>query len=292
MNKTNTIQGSLNEGSQNNVGNRSPCPFVKWAGGKRCIINQLRENLPEDFNDYYEPFVGGGALFFEIHKQLDRAYLSDTNFDLIITYRMIQKKPEELIELLKVHQKNHSKDYYYQIRDLRDQKEPIEIASRFIYLNKTCYNGVSRDNNKGHFTVPLGRYTTPNIDQADNILACSEALSCAELVCTEFDTIKPNRNDFVYFDPPYHPTDEASFTSFTKYTKLDFTEKDQGRLRDFAVRLQKAGVLVLLSNSNALFIRDLYNVKPFITLTVHAPRFVNCKADRRDPVEEALIRSY
>lgn len=284
-----TVQKSLDGKRKYTFGNRSPCPFVKWAGGKRCIINELCENLPEDFNDYYEPFVGGGALFFEIHKQLDRAYLSDSNFELVITYRMIQKNPEELIDLLKVHQRNHSKDYYYQIRDHLNPEEPVEIAARFIYLNKTCYNGLYRVNKKGRFNVPLGRYKNPNVVQEENILACSKALTCAKIVGKEFDTIKPKENDFVYFDPPYHPTDEISFT---KYTKLDFTEKDQERLRDFAIRLQKKGVYVLLSNSNTRFIRELYSVKPFTTLTVHAPRYVNCKADKRNPVEEALIRSY
>lgn len=289
MSQEKTVQKSLPGETQINGGIRSSSPFVKWVGGKRFLVNQLRQNLPEQFNTYYEPFVGGGALFFEIHEELESAVLSDKNLELIITYQAIKKNPEELIDLLKRHQRNHSKIYYYKIRKQHDLKDKIEVAARFIYLNKTCYNGLFRVNKKGHFNVPIGKYKNPNIVGEDNILACSEALQCAKIEYREFDTITPNEKDLVYFDPPYHPTDEISFTT---YTKLDFTERDQERLKDFAVRLQKNGVYVLLSNSNTRFIQELYSMKPFTRLTVHVPRFVNCKADKRDPVEEALIRGY
>lgn len=297
MNEENTVQKPLNVEKENNLATRSPCPFVKWVGGKRFLLSQLCQNLPEQYNDYYEPFVGGGALFFALHKQVNRAFLSDKNLELVITYNVVKRNPLELLEQLKEYQRNHSKEYYYQIRaqhyyetsQQHNYKDPIEIAAKFIYLNKTCYNGLFRVNKKGHFNVPVGTYKNPNIIQEENILACSEALQCAKIEYREFDTITPNEKDFVYFDPPYHPTDEISFTT---YTKLDFTERDQERLRDFAVQLQKKGINVLLSNSNTRFIRGLYSPKPFTITTVHAPRFVNCKADRRNPVEEALIRGY
>lgn len=269
---------------------RCPYPFVKWAGGKRSLLRDLIQNLPESFNNYYEPFVGGGALFFALFDVIpDTAYLSDINRDLILAYKIVQKKPNELIDLLKYHASRHCKEYYYTIRCQNDLQDPLKIAARIIYLNKTCYNGLYRVNKSGNFNVPIGKYKNPNIVQSKNILSCHEALKNAVIEAKEFDTIRPKENDFVYFDPPYHSTDDISFTT---YTSLDFTEKDQIRLRDFALDLCKSGVNVMLSNSNTEFIRELYDVKPFTIKVVNAPRFVNCKSNGRDHVEEVLIRSY
>lgn len=266
-----------------------PLPFVKWAGGKRCLIRELESNLPEEFNNYYEPFIGGGALFFAISKDLNSAFLSDFNFQLVLTYAAIKNDPEKLIAQLKTHAKQHSKDYYYKVRSYHNAKDPIFIAARLIYLNKTCYNGLYRVNKSGNFNVPIGRYTNPNIVQEANIRNCNRALQIATIECREFDTIQPEAGDFVYCDPPYHPTDEINFTS---YTKNDFTEKDQERLRDFALKLHKKGVKVMLSNSNSKYINSLYDKKPFNIQVVEAPRFVNCKRDGRNPVEEVLITTY
>lgn len=266
-----------------------PSPFVKWAGGKRFIIKELISNMPDEFNNYYEPFVGGGALFFASRERHNTSYLSDSNFDLVLAYNAIKKNPIELIEMLKSHAKEHSDDFYYKIRSKHELQDPIEVAARFIYLNKTCYNGLYRVNKSGKFNVPIGKYTNPNIIQETNISTCHNVLKTVEIECKDFDQIDAKKDDFVYFDPPYHPTDD---TSFTNYTKINFTESDQVRLRDFAIKLHKRGTKVMLSNSNTTFIRNLYNDKIFKIGIVKAPRFVNCKPNKRNVVEELLITSY
>lgn len=266
-------------------------PFVKWVGGKRSLMNVLMRKVPETFEDYYEPFVGGGALFFELagRKRLTKAYLSDTNLDLAFAYKVIQQDPTALIEALKVHASKHDDEYYYQVRARANLQNPVDIAARFIYLNKTSYNGLYRVNSKGEFNVPVGRYKNPGILQENNIWACHEALKVADVKYKEFDNITAKAGDFVYCDPPYHPKDE---TSFTKYSKLDFSEQDQVRLRDFVVKLHKNGVKVMLSNSDTLFIKDLYKSNIFKIAIEQAPRFVNCKPNKRNAVNEVLITNY
>ena len=268
-------------------------PFVKWAGGKRSIMNSLLLRLPKSFADYYEPFVGGGALFFELAKQgkleNKNVFLSDTNLDLALAYKTIKTDPTSLIEILKKHQEKHNNDYFYELRKCHNLQHPIEVAARFLYLNKTCFNGLWRVNSKGEFNVPVGKYKNPHIVQEENINACHEILQGVDIKCLAFNKIQPKINDFVYFDPPYHPTDNSSFT---KYSQLDFTEQDQVRLRDFALELHKQGVHVMLSNSETIFIKDLYNQKGFTIDIVQAPRFVNCKPNGRNAVGETLITNY
>lgn len=264
-------------------------PFVKWVGGKRSIINELLDRIPSQINNYYEGFVGGGALFYEIHEKANNSYLSDINFDLIITYNVIKKDLGGLIEVLHEHKEKHNDTYYYKIRSKHELKDPIEIAARFIYLNKVCFNGLYRVNKKGEFNVPIGKYVNPGIVQETNLRNVSNVLQKAEIRLMKFDEITPEQGDFVYFDPPYHPTDANSFTS---YTKSDFTEKDQIRLSDFALELTKNGVNVMLSNSNVKFIRDIYDSKHFNIDIVNAPRNVNCKPNKRGAVEEVLITNY
>jgi DNA adenine methylase len=264
-------------------------PFVKWVGGKRSIMDALKAHLPKDFNHYYEPFIGGGALFFELHRKLRKAYLSDTNSDLVMAYSAVQRIPEELLELLREHARKHSEEYYYEMRDKHHLQNPAEIAARLLYLNKTCYNGLWRVNSKGEFNVPIGRYKNPGIVQEENILTCCQALQGVDIRLATFDEIKPVEGDFVYFDPPYHPMDDASFT---RYAKLDFNEQDQVRLRDFALKLHNQGVNVMLSNSDTPFIRNLYGSKAFQIATVQALRLVNCKANKRNAVSEVLITNY
>lgn len=265
-------------------------PFVKWAGGKRSIIEELAKNVPSEFGDYYEAFVGGGALFFHLRDRLTKAYLSDINFDLVLAFRVIEHDVDKLLDLLRAHQQKHSEDYYYIVRDKqRELQDPIAIAARFLYLNKTCYNGLYRVNKKGFFNVPMGSYKNPDVVNEQNLKLCSEALKIAEVHYHQFDQIKPKEGDFVYFDPPYHP---VNGTSFTGYTKLDFAEQDQIRLRDFALKLHKAGAKVMLSNSSAQLIRQLYSDKPFTVRSVHAPRYINCKPSERNNVEELLITTY
>lgn len=264
-------------------------PFVKWAGGKRSIIDELVSRLPATFKGYWEPFVGGGALFFEIEKRITTAALSDTNFDLVLAYNAVKKDPHGLIAKLQEHARRHSKAYYCKVRDQHALQDPIDVAARFLYLNKTGFNGLYRVNKKGEFNVPIGSYTNPNIVQAENIALCSVALQKAQIEFREFDTIKATSGDFVYCDPPYHP---MNATSFTKYTKLDFGEKDQERLRDFAVKLHKQGVKVMLSNSDTPLVRSLYKASIWHIATVQAPRNINCKPEGRGMVGELVITNY
>ncbi len=202
---------------------------------------------------------------------------------------MIKRDPVGLIAKLQEHARKHSETYYYRIRSQFNLQDPTEVAARFLYLNKTCYNGLYRVNKKGEFNVPIGSYTNPEIVQRENIMLCSAALQDTLVEYRQFDTIQPESGDFVYFDPPYHPTGNGSFT---KYTKQDFSEKDQARLRDFALKLHKQGVKVMVSNSDAPFIRDLYSGTGWHIATVQAPRMVNCKPDGRGSVSEVIITNY
>jgi DNA adenine methylase len=264
-------------------------PFIKWVGGKRGIIEELKKRLPETFNEYYECFVGGGALFFEIINNVKKAHLSDANLDLVLTYKAIQKDPDGILEALRNHQQQHSEKYYYKIRSQHNLDNPISIASRLIYLNKTCFNGLYRVNKKGEFNVPMGSYTNPGIVQEENIKACNKVLQKATIEYKDFTKIEPKSGDFCYFDPPYHPVTE---TSFTAYGSNDFNESDQQTLANFCLELHKKGVKVMISNSNTEYIRNLYKNPPFKIGIVNAPRLVNCKPNGRNPVEEVLITNY
>ena len=270
---------------------KKPFPFLKWAGGKRTLVPEILPLIPMHFNNYYEPFVGGGAVFFALSEYLKNAYLSDNNIELAITYQVIKNNPRPLIDMLREHQENHNKEYYSKMRDGFEPRTDVEYAARLIYLNKTCYNGLFRVNKKGKFNVPMGKYENPTILDTGNLLACHRALKNASIRYDDFSGIKPKRGDFVYFDPPYHPTQEA-LPSFTGYTKQDFSEKDQLRLQEFIVELTKCGVFVMLSNSNTPFIQKLYPSKKFLSKTVHAPRLVNCKPESRGNVEELIITNY
>lgn len=269
--------------------NQTAQPFVKWVGGKRSLLSEILPAVPKNFHKYYEPFVGGGAVFFSLLEHIhEDAVLSDTNFELIMTYKAIQKQPAELIQLLQHHTKKHSSEYYYTTRQ-QEPKDPLKIAARFLYLNKTCFNGLYRVNKSGKFNAPIGNYNNPNITQPENILACSEALQKVEIKLGDFTTIHPSKGDFIYLDPPYHPTVD---TSFTQYTENGFTEQDQIRLRDWIVSLHKKGSFIMLSNSNTRFIQEIYRASYFIKKRVKAPRFVNCKPSERDKVTELLITNY
>lgn len=267
---------------------KKPEPFVKWVGGKRGLVERITAYMPETFNNYHEAFVGGGALFFSLSDRIKHATILDKNMELMLTYKVIQQKPKELIELLKQHKAKHSEKYYYEVRS-QIIDDPIQLAARFIYLNKTCYNGLYRVNNKGFFNVPMGKYEDPPIFEEDNIMACHKALKNTTILFGDFIDITPEAGDFVYFDPPYHPTTEASFT---KYTKEDFTEKDQARLKDFIVELTNKGVSVMVSNSKTDFIDKLYPQKAFNKVSVDASRMINCKSTKRNRVEEYLITNY
>ncbi|MGB9179625.1 MAG: Dam family site-specific DNA-(adenine-N6)-methyltransferase [Pyrinomonadaceae bacterium] len=269
-------------------------PFVKWAGGKRNLLNSLKSHLPAEFNNYHEIFVGGGALFFALIDRITHAYLSDNNLDLVVTYQEIKKDPKHLIARLKDYAAGHSREQFQRVRNESPQA-PVEMAARFIYLNKTCFNGLWRVNKSGKFNVPIGDYKKPKILDEENLMACHRALQKATITCHDYRAIntRPQRGDFCYIDPPYHPTTDDSFTA---YTKENFTEKNQSELRDFAVELHKAGVLLMLSNSKTKHIKNLYSEKGldriFNLHTVQAPRTVNCKPHARGAVDEYLITNY
>ncbi|NJN61605.1 MAG: Dam family site-specific DNA-(adenine-N6)-methyltransferase [Coleofasciculaceae cyanobacterium RL_1_1] len=219
------------------------------------------------------------------------ACLSDVNADLITAYRVIQSDPDALIAALTIHANHHSKAHYYEIRQQHTLTDPIARAARLLYLNRTCYNGLYRVNRRGEFNVPMGRYKNPNIIQAENIRACHRVLQGVTIEHHPFADVNPPDGDrcFLYFDPPYHPSDDGSFTS---YSKLGFTAEDQARLRDFALNLHDRGHAVMLSNSNADLIRELYAQPPFRIFEISAPRLVNCKSSQRQAVGEVLITTY
>lgn len=264
-------------------------PFVKWVGGKRSLVKNLTACFPQRFGTYWEPFVGGGALFFGIHERINGAILSDFNLDLVITYNVIKMQHEALINKLAAHAELHDKEYYYSIRRQHDLEDPIDVAARFIYLNKTCYNGLYRVNKKGEFNVPIGSYENPEIVNMANIKACHHALQGAVIQFQEFDAIEPVEGDLVYCDPPYHPVNS---NSFTKYTKSDFGEEAQIRLHDFLLSLHDNGVNVILSNSDTPLIRDLYGPPIWNSDVVRAPRLVNSNGNGRGRVDELMIRNY
>ncbi len=232
------------------------------------------------FSHYVICSNGGGGTF----------YLSDINFDLINTYQVIQRDPEPLIGKLRQHAARHSKDYYYKIRSQHDLDDRVEIAARFIYLNKTCYNGLWRVNSRGEFNVPIGSYKNPSICQENVIRACHRALREVDIRLRDFRKLQAGPGDFVYFDPPYHPLDATS--SFTSYARSGFGQDDQVALRDFCMQLHRRGVLLMLSNSDTPFMRSLYGSQVFNLAIVQAPRTVNCKGDSRGAVDELLVTNY
>jgi DNA adenine methylase len=268
-----------------------PRPFLKWAGGKARLIQQYIPYFPTYFKTYYEPFLGGGSVFFYLHeRQQAKAFLTDINAELITTYLCVRDDVEKLIDLLKEHQVQHSKDYYYRIRTTIESTE-LKKAARLIYLNKTCFNGLYRENSKGEFNVPMGRYKKPNICDLSNLRLASVALQSAEIEIRSFEKVlnhASNREDFVYFDPPYYPVSTTS--NFTSYSRYAFNENEQYRLRDVFVELAQRGVRVMLSNSDTSFIRNLY--KDFHIHTMLARRAINSNAKKRGKINELLVTSY
>ncbi|MGV2827587.1 DNA adenine methylase [Myxosarcina sp. GI1(2024)] len=268
-----------------------PKPFVKWVGGKTQLLPELISRIPEDFDRYLEPFVGGGALFF--HLQPRQAILIDINQELTNTYKVIKEQTEELIADLKQHV--YQKDYYYQIRNSDRTHEyqswsDVRQASRLIYLNKTCFNGLYRVNSKGEFNTPMGRYKNPKIVDEINLRACSQALQKAEIITGSFLRIEElvGDRDFVYFDPPYAPLNPTS--NFTGYSQQGFNVQMQLSLRDLCFRLNRRGVRFMVSNSNAALILDLY--QDFKIEFVYANRAVNSKAHKRGKIPEVIITNY
>ena len=266
-------------------------PIVKWVGGKRQLMFELLKNMPENYNRYFEPFIGGGALFFEL--QPDNAYISDMNEELINLYQVVRDNVDALITDLQKH--DISKEYFMEIRNIDRTEEyedwsDVKKASRFIYLNRTCFNGMYRVNSKGEFNVPFGHYKNPRILDENNLINCSNLLQRTEIKHADFSEIlkKVKKGDFVYFDPPYVPLSETS--SFTSYTKDGFDIDMQLSLRDVCDELNYRGVKFLLSNSDTKLVNELYenyNIKK-----VFASRQINANANGRGKITEVLVRNY
>lgn len=276
--------------------NKIAQPVLKWAGGKRQLWSEIKRLIPHGIRTYYEPFFGGGAVLFALQPK--HAIVNDNNSELINMYNVIRDNPDELIEDLKKH-KNES-GYFYEIRELDRKPEfadltSIQRASRLIFLNKTCYNGLFRVNKSGEFNAPFGKYKNPNIVNEMVIKAVSHYLNDNEITFLNNDfeqaTANARRTSFIYFDPPYYPLSDTS--SFTGYTLDGFSANDQRRLKNLCDRLTDRGVRWLLSNSSASFIIDLYSDNHNYHIDyVSAARAINSDADGRGNVTEVLIRNY
>ncbi len=269
-------------------------PFLKWVGGKSQLLNELTRRLPSNFTRYYEPFLGGGALFFHLysHGLLQHgAVLSDLNPELIDTYRAVRDHTDELITLLTDLQPYGSdSDTFYQIRSWDrqpgfTQRPLVERAARTLFLNRTCYNGLYRLNSKGQFNAPFGRYRRPRLVDVTNLRAAARALQRVELRVADFTAVLDSARpaDLVYFDPPYVPVSGTS--SFTAYTGSGFDQHAQLRLAETFRALAERGCNLLLSNSNTELSRSLYQARCDIVL---AGRRINCVPGRRGPVEELI----
>ncbi len=274
--------------------NKLVMPILKWVGGKRQLLTQINKLRPQNVSTYYEPFLGGGAVLFDIQPK--KAIVNDYNSELINVYQVVKENVEELIDNLKTHE--NTKDYFYELRakdrDLGsyERLSNIEKASRIIYLNKTCYNGLFRVNQAGEFNAPFGFYKNPNIVNEVTLRAVSKYLLNNNITFLNGDfeeSVKGIRKGaFVYFDPPYDPVSSSS--SFTGYTQGGFNKDEQLRLKLLCDNLNQRGVKFLLSNSNTEYIRELY--KDYQILNVQARRSINSVGSSRGEVDEVLVRNY
>ena len=274
-----------------------PKPFVKWVGGKRQLLKQFRDlglYPPDEFDPitstYFEPFVGGGAVFFDLLPK--KAELSDLNKELVITYNVIRSNVEELIKTLKRHK--YEKEYYLKIRAKKiENLSDIQIAARFIFLNRTGFNGLYRVNKQGGFNVPFGRYNDPLICDEENLLRVSKSLQNILVKHQDYKAVlhKAKKGDFIYFDPPYFPVSKTA--SFTAYTAEAFLEKEQTELRDTFVELHKRGCYVMLSNSDTPFINEIYSGFKDVKISkIVAGRAINSKGSGRGKITEVLVTNY
>ena len=270
-------------------------PFVKWVGGKRQLLRDIIPLIPEDYTRYIEPFAGGGAVFFSLSSQIQKAgipaWLNDINPELVNSYLMVRDQPDALLADLRTH--IYDKDYFLNLRALDRTEEglaalgTIARASRFIYLNRTAFNGLYRVNAKGQFNVPFGRYTNPLIADADRIYACSAALQNIQITCTSFDQVlsRAGAGDFVYLDPPYIPLSQTSY--FTSYSHDGFGPDEQVKLARLLYELDKRGGRFIASNAYVQELAELYAC--FTIREVKATRAINADKKGRNAVSEALI---
>jgi DNA adenine methylase len=268
-------------------------PFLQWVGGKREMIPQYKNLIPKNINKYFEPFLGGGAMFFEL--KCNPSYLLDINDELIKTYKAVRDYPKEVIHILDELKSKHSKDLYLKIRSLDREYNILhlplpDIAARMIYLNQTCFNGLYRVNKKGQFNVPIGSSLNRLISDKNCILKASEVLKHIFIEKGDFSDCLKNieKGDFVYLDPPYFPISINS--DFNRYSKEKFYLEDQIRLKMFFDECNQKGVYLMLSNSDSDYIKDLY--KDYNIKTVSSSRNLNCKSDKRNKVTELIITNY
>jgi DNA adenine methylase len=270
-------------------------PFIKWAGGKTQLLHRLDALVPK-FTRYFEPFLGGGALFFHLASSRPRfsAHLSDANRDLVNAYNVVKSDVEGLIELLVKHERNHRKgpaEYYYRLRSAQPDGS-LEAAARFIALNKTCYNGLYRVNRSGTFNVPIGRYKNPTICDKNQLRSASAALkhSDARIVASDYRQAlkKAREGDFVYLDPPFNPLSRTA--NFVDYTRSGFGKDDQFELAQIFRELDRKGCKVLLSNSDTKLTRELYS--GFEQRRMRVLRAISCKGSARTGYRELSVRNY
>ena len=270
-------------------------PFTKWTGGKRQLLPVIRELMPKKYNRYFEPFVGGGALFFDLAPK--NAVINDFNAELINCYQQIKDNPQELIEILKVHQEYNSKEYYLDLRSVdRDERidmmSEVQRAARILYMLRVDFNGLYRVNSKNQFNVPYGRYKNPKIVDENLVSAISTYLNNNQIEIKKGDFEKAvldvQPGDFVYFDPPYIPLSETS--AFTSYTHEGFSYDDQVRLRDTFKKLSDTGAYVMLSNSSSFLVEELY--QDFNIHYVEATRTNGAKSSSRGRISEIIVTNY
>ncbi|MCI7702021.1 MAG: DNA adenine methylase [Tenericutes bacterium] len=271
-------------------------PFVKWAGGKRQIIDKLKQYIPDEFNTYYEPFVGGGALLFELSPK--NAVINDSNKELMNVYSVLcnEEKFKKMCSVLNSYEANHSEEFFYELRNKDRNKKTFNRlsdytrAARTIYLNKACFNGLYRVNSKDEFNVPFGKKTKVNTYDGSNLITVSNYLTMnnVKIQCVDFEeSVKTaKKGDFVYFDPPYD-SDTATFNS---YTEEGFGKDEQRRLATVFKDLDERGVYVMLSNHNTILVKELY--KDYHIYVIEAKRNINSNGKKRGKVEEVIITNF
>lgn len=267
-------------------------PFLKWVGGKRQLLDQIKPYLPKTFNKYYEPFIGGGAMLFDLQPSI--AFINDVNTELINTYQVIKSNSQELITTLTYF--DHSKSFYEGLRlwdrdaDFLVKFSEVERAARFIYINKCGFNGLWRVNSKGQCNVPFGKNSNPDYIQEKLVIECSEYLQNVFISECDFETavLTAEAGDFVYFDPPYHPLNETS--NFTGYSKESFKESDQIRLKNLIDELSQRGVKIMVSNSFSPFAIELF--QGYNQYILSANRSINSVSSKRGAISELLITNF
>lgn len=271
-------------------------PFVKWAGGKRQVINELLKYVPDEFDTYYEPFVGGGALLFELSPK--KAVINDSNEELMNVYNVLcnEEKFKKMCNLLNSYETKHNEEFYYNIRNKDRSKTAFNRlsdytrAARTIYLNKACFNGLYRVNSKNEFNVPFGKKTHVNTYEGSNLITVSNYLTMndVKILSVDFEEAVKDakKGDFVYFDPPY----DSDTKSFTSYTETGFDKSEQTRLARVFKELDKKGVYVMLSNHSTVLVNELY--KDYHIYTIEAKRNINANGKKRGKVEELIITNY